>query len=174
MHTLSLHDALPISITHGTTKTLSIDEALDKHFKCINLLQKGLDPNLIKKSKAKQYALSTDFVSIAKEFINEKESKKEFSEKYSEYSQTYLLTKKLKKFHKFQINQINKSDIKVWYDDNSDTPASRHNALRLMSSIFSYAITRNLVESAVNPTKSFFTGENIYKPQTRDRQLSLD
>ncbi|GIT36445.1 MAG: hypothetical protein Ct9H300mP6_03130 [Gammaproteobacteria bacterium] len=43
-----------------------------------------------------------------------------------------------------------------------------------MSSIFSYAITRNLVDSSVNPTKSFFTGENIYKPQARDRQLSLD
>ena len=43
-----------------------------------------------------------------------------------------------------------------------------------MSSIFSYAITRNLVESTVNPTKSFFTGENIYKPQARDRQLSLE
>ena len=164
----------PRTITHGTTKTVSIDEALDKHFKCISLLQKGLDPNLIKKSKAKQHALSTDFVSIAQEFIHEKESKKEFSERYSEYSHAYLLTKKLKRFHKFQINQINKSDIKVWYDDNADTPASRHNALRLMSSIFSYAITRNLVDSSVNPTKSFFTGENIYKPQARDRQLSLD
>ena len=70
-------------------------------------MYKRQDPNLIKKSKAKQYALSTDFVSIAKEFINEKESKKEFSERYSEYSHAYLLTKKLKRFHKFQINLIN-------------------------------------------------------------------
>ena len=30
------------------------------------------------------------------------------------------------------------------------------------------------MDSSVNPTKSFFTGENIYKPQARDRQLSLD
>jgi integrase len=43
-----------------------------------------------------------------------------------------------------------------------------------MSSIFSYAITKNIVDSNLNPTKSFFTGENIYKPQARDRQLSLE
>ena len=43
-----------------------------------------------------------------------------------------------------------------------------------MSAIFSYAITKNLVDNTLNPTKSFFNGENIYKPQARDRQLSLN
>ena len=52
----------PRTVTHGTTKILTIDNALDKHFQCLKLLQKGLDPNLIKKSKTKQFTASMNFL----------------------------------------------------------------------------------------------------------------
>jgi len=164
----------PRTITHGTTKTLSIDRAVDKHFYCLSLLQKGIDPNLIKKSKAKQFAISTKFILIAKEFIEEKISKKEYSDQYGKYSLSYLLRNKLKHFHEKQISQISQFDINQWYKFNSNTPASRNNALRLMSSVFSYAATKNIIDSSFNPTKPFFKSENAYSPKTKDRQLIID
>ena len=68
----------PRTITHGTTKDLTIDNALDKHFHCLQLLQKGLDPNLIKKSKSKQFTVSMSFLNVAEDFIKDKMAKKEY------------------------------------------------------------------------------------------------
>ena len=38
-----------------------------------------------------------------------------------------------------------------WYDQEKTAPAARHNALRLMSSVFSYAGTQNIIEKSFNP-----------------------
>ena len=46
----------PRTITHGPTTKLSISEALDKHYQTTKLLEKGLDPNLIKKTKTIQFS----------------------------------------------------------------------------------------------------------------------
>jgi integrase len=43
-----------------------------------------------------------------------------------------------------------------------------------MSSVFSYAATKNIVDSSFNPTKPFFKSENAYSPKTKDRQLIID
>ena len=59
----------PRTITHGTTKTLSLDEAISKHIQCIRLLEQGQDPNLMKKSKNKQYSIGLNLETIAMQFI---------------------------------------------------------------------------------------------------------
>ena len=164
----------PRTITHGTTKELTIDKALDKHFQCLKLLQKGLDPNLIKKSKPKQFISSINFLIVAKDFIKDKIEKKEYSFEFASHSTNYLLNKKLKYFHKMNIAQITEEKIKDWYNQEKTTPAARHNALRLMSSVFSYAGTQNIVEKSYNPTSILFKNGLSYQPKSKDVQLTLD
>ncbi|MDP7196074.1 MAG: integrase arm-type DNA-binding domain-containing protein, partial [SAR202 cluster bacterium] len=65
----------PRTITHGTTKNLTLAEAIEKHLYTTKLLERGQDPNLIKKSKNKQYAIGLDLESIAIQFISDKEMK---------------------------------------------------------------------------------------------------
>jgi len=164
----------PRTITHGTTKDLTIDNALDKHFHCLQLLQKGLDPNLIKKSKSKQFTASMSFFNVAEDFIKDKIAKKEYSYDFANHSSKYLLNNKLKYFHKINIAQISEDKIKDWYNQEKATPAARHNALRLMASVFSYAGTQNIIEKSFNPTNSIFNSGLSYRPKSKDIQLSLD
>ncbi len=164
----------PRTVTHGTTKNLTIDNALDKHFQCLKLLQKGLDPNLIKKSKTKQFTASMNFLYVAEDFIKDKIEKNEYSYEFASHSSKYLLNNKLKYFHKINIGQITKEKIEDWYNQEKRTPAARHNALRLMSSVFSYAGTQNIVEKSFNPTSKMFNEGMSYQPKSKDIQLSLD
>ena len=164
----------PRTITHRTTNELSIDKALDKHFQCLKLLQKGLDPNLIKKSKSKQFTSSMNFLNVANDFIKDKIAKKEYSHNFATHSSKYLLNNKLKYFHKINIAQISEEKVKAWYNQEKTTPAARHNALRLMSSVFSYAGTQNIVEKSLNPTSTIFKNGLSYQPKSKDVQLTLD
>tara|TARA_B100000586_G_scaffold10354_1_gene7192 strand:+ start:1608 stop:2876 length:1269 start_codon:yes stop_codon:yes gene_type:complete len=164
----------PRTITHGTTNELSIDKALDKHFQCLKLLQQGLDPNLIKKSKSKQFTSSMNFLNVANDFIKDKIAKKEYSHNFATHSSKYLLNNKLKYFHKINIAQISEEKVKAWYNQEKTTPAARHNALRLMSSVFSYAGTQNIVEKSLNPTSTIFKNGLSYQPKSKDVQLTLD
>ena len=45
----------PRTITHGSKEKLSLPTAIDLHLQTIDLLEKGIDPNLLKKTKREQF-----------------------------------------------------------------------------------------------------------------------
>ena len=59
----------PRTITHGSKEKLSLPTAIDLHLQTIDLLEKGIDPNLLKKTKREQFNSSMKFIDIANELI---------------------------------------------------------------------------------------------------------
>jgi len=118
----------PRTITHGTTKNLTLAEAIEKHLYATQLLERGQDPNLIKKSKNKQFALSLDLESVAIQFISDKEMKNDFSSEYAKQCRDYLLRNKLKPLLSFNINKISTEIIIEWYRTLEKTPTAANNA----------------------------------------------
>ncbi len=164
----------PRTITHGTTKTLSLDEAISKHIQCSRLLEQGKDPNLMKKSKNKQYSIGLNLENIAMQFIFDKEQKSEYSKNYADQCKTYLLKNKLQPLLTKNINQISTELITEWYKSLEETPTAANNALQFLSSVFSYAQTLNLIDTNSNPASIIRKLNLTYPTIRRDRQIDLE
>ena len=164
----------PRTITHGTTKTLSLDEAISKHIQCLRLLEQGKDPNLMKKSKNKQYSIGLNLESIAMQFIFDKEQKREYSKDYANQCRSYLLKNKLRPLLNKNINQISTELIIEWYKSLESTPTAANNALQFLSSVISYAQTLNLIDTSSNPASIIRKLNLTYPTIRRDRQIDLE
>ena len=161
----------PRTITHGTTKNLTLAEAIEKHLYTTKLLERGQDPNLIKKSKNKQYAIGLDLESIAIQFISDKEMKRDFSSEYAKQCRNYLLRNKLKPLLGLNINKISTEIIIDWYRALEKTPTAANNALKFLSSVFSYAEILNITEKNSNPTSVIKRLSLSYPNKIRDKQI---
>ena len=84
----------PRTITHGTTENLNYPHAIDYHLKAMSLLEKGIDPNLIKKTKTKQFLDSMKFIDIANEYLISKRTTGDHSLAHAHHNQNYLLQNK--------------------------------------------------------------------------------
>ena len=163
----------PRTITHGPTTKLSISEALDKHYQTTKLLAKGLDPNLIKKTKSIQFSKTLFFEDIAMQYLNEKKNNKEYSDLYFNHCKDYLLRNKLKKFHKLNIIAITHDLINDWYVSISNTPSSANSAMSLLTKIFSYAVTKNYIDFQSNPINLVNSVQLKYSNNKRNIQMDL-
>ena len=163
----------PRTITHGTTVNLSISEAIDKHFQTLKILSKGLDPNLIKKTKTIQFTDSLIFRDIAIQFLTEKKNNKEYSELYFNHCKNYLLGNKLRAFHKQNIMSITHNFINEWYESKSNTPSSANSAMSLLASIFSFAVTKNLIDFHSNPINLVNRIQLKYSNKKNNIQMDL-
>ena len=163
----------PRTITHGTISKLSISEAIDMHYQTTKLLSKGLDPNLIKKTKAVQFTQSLIFEDIAMQFLNEKKNNKEYSELYFKHCKDYLFRNKLRVFHKLNIMTISHDMIHDWYDSVSNTPSSANSAMSLLTNIFSYAVTKNYLDFQLNPINSVNRIQLKYSNNKKNIQMDL-
>ena len=164
----------PRTVTHGTIKSLTFPQAIDKHLSVINMLEKGLDPNLIKKSKIKQFSLSTNFQSVALDYINKKFISGEHSKQHHRHNLNYLLNKKLISFHKISINDISVEQLESWYRNNKHTPAATRNALMLMSKIFKYSTLAGLAYIERNPVDGLKLSMNIKPQSIKKKQLDIN
>ncbi len=160
----------PRTITHGTTKSLDFPKAVDLHIRAKKLLEKGIDPNLLKKTKKKQFYNSIKFIDIANEYLIGKKSAGDHSFEHSRHNHNYLLSKKLRSFHNDSMESITVEKLEIWYRNNKHTPAATKNALMLISKIFKHATMTGFYHLQNNPaielrSKLIITGQKTTKKQ---------
>lgn len=160
----------PRTITHGSMEKLPYPVAIDLHIQAIDLLNKGIDPNLLKKTKRDQFYGSIKFIEIANEYITSKKISGEHSDLHSEHNLKYLLSNKLKSFHHDNMEGITVEKLEIWYRNNKHTPAASRNALMLLSKIFKYATSTGFYHLQNNPVNElkdslFISGQKISKKQ---------
>ena len=163
----------PRTITHGTIDTLTYPHAIDHHLKAMALLEKGIDPNLIKKTKTKQFLNSIKFIDIANEFLINKKTIGDHSLAHSHHNQNYLLLKKLASFHDDFIQDITLEKVEAWYANNKHTPAATNNALMLLSKIFKYAIMTGFNHLQNNPAQELKLKTVFSQQKTSKKQLDI-
>ena len=164
----------PRTITHGTTHNLSYPHAIDHHLKAMSLLEKGLDPNLIKKTKTKQFLDSMKFIDIANEYLVSKKTTGDHSLAHSHHNQNYLLSNKLASFHEDSIQDITLEKVETWHAKNKHTPAATENALMLLSKIFKFAMITGFNHLQNNPAQELKSKNVFTKQKTSKKQLDIN
>ena len=163
----------PRTITHGSKEKLSLPTAIDLHLQTIDLLDKGIDPNLLKKTKREQFNSSMKFIDIANEYLLKKKASGEHSINHFAHNLNYLLSNKLKSFHNDTIESITLDKIEQWWRNNSHTPAASKNALMLLSKIFKHASSTGLYYLQNNPANEFRRKMVITGQKTSKKQLDI-
>ena len=161
------------TITHGTIDMLSLPVAIDLHIQTIDLLNKGIDPNHLKKTKKDQFYNSVKFVDIANEYITRKKISGEHSVQHSEHNLKYLLSNKLKSFHQETLESITVEKLEIWFRNNKHTPAASKNALMLLSKIFKYATNSGFYHLQNNPVNELKDSIFISGQKTSKKQLDI-
>ena len=164
----------PRTITHGTTENLNYPHAIDHHLKAMSLLEKGIDPNLIKKTKTKQFLNSMKFIDIANEYLISKRTTGDHSLAHAHHNQNYLLSNKLASFHNDSMEDITLEKVETWHSKNKHTPAATESALMLLSKIFKFAIITGLNHLQNNPAQEFKSRNVFSKQKTSKKQLDIN
>ena len=164
----------PRTITHGTTENLNYPHAIDHHLKAMSLLEKGIDPNLIKKTKTKQFLDSMKFIDIANEYLISKKTTGDHSLAHAHHNQNYLLSNKLASFHNDSMEDITLEKVETWHSKNKHTPAATESALMLLSKIFKFAIITGLNHLQNNPAQEFKSRNVFSNQKTSKKQLDIN
>jgi len=164
----------PRTITHGTTENLNYPHAIDCHLKAMSLLEKGIDPNLIKKTKTKQFLDSMKFIDIANEYLISKKTTGDHSLAHTHHNQNYLLSNKLATFHDDSMEDITLEKVETWHSKNKHTPAATESALMLLSKIFKFAIITGLNHLQNNPAQELKSKNVFSKQKTSKKQLDIN
>lgn len=164
----------PRTITHGTTENLNYPHAIDYHLKAMSLLEKGIDPNLIKKTKTKQFLDSMKFIDIANEYLISKKTTGDHSLAHTHHNQNYLLSNKLATFHDDSMEDITLEKVETWHSKNKHTPAATESALMLLSKIFKFAIITGLNHLQNNPAQELKSKNVFSKQKTSKKQLDIN
>ena len=164
----------PRTITHGTTENLNYPHAIDYHLKAMSLLEKGIDPNLIKKTKTKQFLDSMKFIDIANEYLISKKTTGDHSLAHTHHNQNYLLSNKLATFHDDSMEDITLEKVQTWHSKNKHTPAATESALMLLSKIFKFAIITGLNHLQNNPAQELKLKNVFSKQKTSKKQLDIN
>ena len=164
----------PRTITHGSKNKLSFPVAIDLHIQSIDLLNKGIDPNLLKKTKRDQFYGSIKFIDLANEYITSKKLSGEHSDQHSDHNSKYLIATKLKAFHEDNIGNITVEKLESWFRNNKHTPAASKNALMLLSKIFKYATATGFYHLQNNPVSELKDSLFIGNQKTSKKQLDLE
>ena len=164
----------PRTITHGTTENLNYPHAIDYHLKAMSLLEKGIDPNLIKKTKTKQFLDSMKFIDIANEYLISKKTTGDHSLAHAHHNQNYLLSNKLATFHDDSMEDITLEKVETWHSKNKHTPAATESALMLLSKIFKFAIITGLNHLQNNPAQELKSKNVFSKQKTSKKQLDIN
>ncbi|HJL92764.1 MAG TPA: tyrosine-type recombinase/integrase, partial [Woeseiaceae bacterium] len=164
----------PRTITHGTTENLNYPHAIDHHLKAMSLLEKGIDPNLIKKTKTKQFLNPMKFIDIANEYLISKRTTGDHSLAHAHHNQNYLLSNKLASFHNDSMEDITLEKVETWHSKNKHTPAATESALMLLSKIFKFAIITGLNHLQNNPAQEFKSRNVFSKQKTSKKQLDIN
>ena len=99
--------------------------------------------------------------------------KNDFSSEYAKQCRDYLLRNKLKPLLSFNINKISTEIIIEWYRTLEKTPTAANNALKLLSSVFSYAELLNITAKNSNPTAVIKRLSLGYPNKKRDKQIDI-
>ena len=164
----------PRTITHGSKNKLPFPVAIDLHIQSIDLLNKGIDPNLLKKTKRDQFYGSIKFIDLANEYISSKKLSGEHSDQHSDHNSKYLIATKLKAFHEDNIENITIEKLESWFRNNKHTPAASKNALMLLSKIFKYATATGFYHLQNNPVSELKDSLFIGNQKTSKKQLDLE